>query len=149
MYVSVFSFCDIVFILFITLQVYDAHNFVLYAYKLLRKLNVNQGGEIKLPTGENFSHLSLVKLTEITDAVNALINFSLEGRLDLNNDVQPEHHTVDMPIAAGYYVNISREHVSIADGAYSSVGGITHAPTLDVVGDNVDEEERIDIMIRT
>lgn len=81
--------------------------------------------------------------------MNALITSSLEGRLDLNNDVQPEHHTVDMPIAAGYYVNISHKHISIADGAYSSVDGITHAPTLDVVGDKVDEAERIDVMIRT
>jgi hypothetical protein len=81
--------------------------------------------------------------------VNDLITSSLEGRHDLNNDVQPEHHNMDMPVAAGYYVNISKKHISVAEGAYSSVDGITHAPTVDMVDERLVGEERIGIMVRT
>ena len=63
-----------------------------------------EGGEIKLPTGENFSAASLEKLTEITDVVNSFISTSLEHRQDLNGNLQPTIHVVGMPITAGYYV---------------------------------------------
>lgn len=109
-----------------------------------------EGGEIKLPTGENFSQLSFVKLTEITDAVNDLITSSLESRHDLNSNVQPEHHTMDnMPVAAGYYVNISSKHILVTDETDSSGDVMIHVPTLDMVDDIPNNEEKNEIMERT
>ena len=67
------------------------------------------GGEIKLPTGENFSITSLVKLNEIADVVNALILTSLEQRVDLNIDVQPALNVLGMSVATGYYVTDTAE----------------------------------------
>ena len=68
-----------------------------------------EGGEIKLPTGENFSAASLEKLNEITDVVNSFISSSLEQRLDLNGNLQPSLNVIGMPVTAGYYVSDVRE----------------------------------------
>lgn len=61
-------------------------------------------GEIRLPTGENFSMTSLGKLNEITDVVNSLISNSMEQRQDLNLNIQPSTNFTGMPVAEGYYV---------------------------------------------
>ena len=89
-----------------------------------------EGGEIKLPTGENFSSLSLQKLTEITDVVNSLISTSLEGRQDLNGNLQPTLHVVGMPITAGYYVSTVDER-DMHNSAFADVADSVIAASAD------------------
>jgi predicted nucleic acid-binding Zn ribbon protein len=73
------------------------------------------GGEIRLPTGENFSSTSLLKLNEIADAVNCLIATSLEERQDLNINLQPALHVAGMTVASGYYVTDLGEHDQVQE----------------------------------
>lgn len=61
-------------------------------------------GEIRLPTGENFSTTSLGKLNEIADVVNSLIATSMEQRHDLNCNIQPSTNFTGMAVAEGYYM---------------------------------------------
>jgi hypothetical protein len=62
-------------------------------------------GEIRLPTGENFSATSVIKLNEIADLVNGLIATSMEQRQDLNCNIQPSTNFNGMiAVAEVYYL---------------------------------------------
>lgn len=103
-------------------------------------------GEIRLPTGENFSETSLIKLNEITDAVNSLIASSMEQRLDLNCNIQPSTNFNGMIVAEGYYLTDLAESGCVEGPVVAVAADISIIPVGSIA---VTEEVREAVLYRS